>query len=184
MKLQRLKVADLSGDPANARKHDERNIGSIVASLKRFGQQKPIVVDSSRVVRAGNGTLEAARLLGWTEIDCVVTDLKGSEATAYAVADNRTAELASWDDDVLAATLNGLLADDADLLAAAGFDEAELAELLELSGDSTPDQPPPENKYSEQYGVIVICSDEPEQERVFNELQGSGYNCRVVTTWG
>lgn len=146
MKLQRLKVADLSGDPANARKHDERNIGAIVASLKRFGQQKPIVVDSSHVVRAGNGTLEAARLLGWTEIDCVVTDLKGSEATAYAIADNRTAELASWDDDVLAATLNGLLADDADLLAAAGFDEAELAELLDsINPDFAPgsedDQP-------------------------------------------
>lgn len=141
MKLQRLKVADLSGDPANARKHDERNIGAIVASLKRFGQQKPIVVDSSRVVRAGNGTLEAARLLGWTEIDCVVTDLKGSEATAYAIADNRTAELASWDDDVLAATLNGLLADDADLLAAAGFDESELAKLLDEL-DETPVVPP------------------------------------------
>ena len=57
MQLKRLNIADLSADPANARKHSERNIESIMASLRRFGQQKPIVVDKSGVVRAGNGTL-------------------------------------------------------------------------------------------------------------------------------
>jgi hypothetical protein len=57
---------------------------------------------------------------------------------AYAIADNRTAELASWDDDVLAAQLNGLLADDEELLEAAGFSEDELAAMLdELDGDGT-----------------------------------------------
>ncbi len=100
--------------------------------------QKPLVIDSSGVVRAGNGTLEAARQLGWETIDCVVTDLKGSDAIAYAIADNRTAELAEWDDDVLAAQLNGLLADDEELLEAAGFSEEEMAALLgELDGDGT-----------------------------------------------
>jgi ParB-like chromosome segregation protein Spo0J len=93
--------------------------------------QKPLVVDSSGVVRAGNGTLEAARQLGWETIDCVVTDLKGSDAIAYAIADNRTAELAEWDDDVLAAQLNGLLADDDELLDAAGFSEEELMKMLD-----------------------------------------------------
>lgn len=138
MKIQKLKISDLSNDPANARKHGDRNIETIVASLRRFGQQKPIVVDSSGVVRAGNGTLEAARKLGWDSIDAIQTNLTGSEATAYAIADNRTAELAEWDDDVLAATLNGLLADDEDLLDAAGFDEDELAAMLgDLDGDGT-----------------------------------------------
>ena len=129
MQIERIEIAKLSGDPANARKHGEQNIATIVASLKRFGQQKPIVIDSSDCVRAGNGTLEAARSLGWTHLDCVRTDLKGSDAIAYA--DNRTAELAEWDDDVLAATLNGLLADDPDLLNAAGFSEAELDKMLD-----------------------------------------------------
>ncbi len=117
----------------NARKHDDRNIEAIVGSLRRFGQQKPIVVDVSGVVRAGNGTLEAARRLGWKDIDCVETQLKGSDAIAYAIADNRTAELAEWDDDVLAAQLNGLLADDPDLLLAAGFSDEELQEMLSAS---------------------------------------------------
>lgn len=138
MKIESVPIAELSGDPANARKHGEKNHDAIVASLRRFGQQKPIVVDSSGVVRAGNGTLEAARSLGWETINVVCTDLKGSEATAYAIADNRTAELAEWDDETLAATLQGLVTDDEELLAACGFDEDELAELLadfELDGE-------------------------------------------------
>ena len=140
MKIEKVKIADISQDPANARKHGAKNIETIIASLRRFGQQKPIVIDSSGIVRAGNGTLEAAKLLGWDSIDAIRTELKGSEATAYAIADNRTAELAEWDDDILAATLQGLVTDDEDLLEAAGFDEDELADLLaemEQNGDGT-----------------------------------------------
>lgn len=130
MEVHQVSVNDLSTDPANARKHDDRNIETIVSSLSRFGQQKPIVVDSSGVVRAGNGTLEAAKRLGWDTIAVVYSDLQGSEATAYAIADNRTAELAEWDNDMLAAALEGLQLDDDALLEAAGFDADELAEVL------------------------------------------------------
>jgi DNA modification methylase len=138
MQIERVEIGKLTGDPANARKHGERNIDTIVQSLNRFGQQKPIVVDSSFCVRAGNGTLEAARSLGWTHLDCVVTDLKGSDAVAYAIADNRTAELAEWDDGVLAAVLEGLQLEG--LLESVGFSDDEFAELMkdiELDGDGT-----------------------------------------------
>jgi len=138
MQIQRIEISKLTGDPSNARKHGDRNIQTIVESLNRFGQQKPIVVDSSNCVRAGNGTLEAARSLGWTHLDCVVTDLKGSDAIAYAIADNRTAELAEWDDSVLVATLEGLQLEG--LLDSAGFSDDELAELMkeiDLDGDGT-----------------------------------------------
>lgn len=131
MDLKNFRVDELSSDPVNARKHNQRNIDAIMASLRRFGQQKPIVVDLSGVVRAGNGMLDAARQLGWDTIECVVTSLKGSDAISYAIADNRTAELAEWDDDVLAAQLNGLLADDSELLVDAGFTEAELQQLMD-----------------------------------------------------
>lgn len=127
MKIEQRSVQKLSSDPANARKHSDRNIESIVASLRRFGQQKPIVVDKSGVVRAGNGTLEAAKRLGWETIAVVQSDLVGADMSAYAIADNRTAELAEWDDEILKATLEGL--DDA-LREAAGFDLTELDELL------------------------------------------------------
>jgi ParB-like chromosome segregation protein Spo0J len=135
LQIKKISIEKLSNDPANARKHDDRNIEAIVGSLRRFGQQKPIVVDVSGVVRAGNGTLEAARRLGWKDIDCVETQLKGSDAIAYAIADNRTAELAEWDDDVLAAQLNGLLADDESLALATGFSNEELEKLVGEIGD-------------------------------------------------
>ena len=130
MQIREFKVAELSSDPANARKHNDRNIQTIVASLKRFGQQKPIVVDKSGVVRAGNGTLEAARHLGWQTINGVVSELTGSEMTAYAIADNRTAELAEWDDEILAASLHGLLSESDELAMASGYDQAELEKLV------------------------------------------------------
>ena len=109
MQIERIEISKLIGDPANIRKHGERNIQTIVGSLHRFGQQKPIVIDRGNIIRAGNGTLEAARSIGWTHLDCVRTELLSSDAIAYAIADNRTAELAEWDDDALAAQLNELI---------------------------------------------------------------------------
>jgi ParB family chromosome partitioning protein len=131
MEIIEVKISDLSRDPANARKHDERNLAATIASFRRFGQQHPIVIDRNNVVRAGNCRLDAAEALGWDTIKAVRSDLSGSDAIAYAIADNRTSELAEWDDDVLAAQLQGLLTDDEALLEAAGFDEDELNELLE-----------------------------------------------------
>lgn len=145
-KYVRRKVAELSADPANVRKHNDKNLDAIKASLLRFGQQKPIVIDSSGVVRAGNGTLAAAKALGWAEIDCVQTELSGAEATAYAIADNRTAELAEWDEAALTATLQALEHEDATLLEAAGFDEKALNALVaanspEITEDEVPEPP-------------------------------------------
>lgn len=130
MNTELVSVSDLHADPANVRKHDQRNVDTIKASLVRFGQQKPIVVSKDGVVVAGNGLLEAAKAIGWEKVSVVRTGLKGSEATAYAIADNRTAELAEWDDDGLAGMLNGLATEDADLLAAAGFTDEELQKLM------------------------------------------------------
>src|SRR5271168_918100 len=97
MNIEQLPITSLSPDPANARRHPERNLDQIKASLRRFGQQKPIVVDAANVVRAGNGTLAAAIALGWTTIAAVRSDLGKTELTAYAITDNRSAELAAWD---------------------------------------------------------------------------------------
>lgn len=128
--IESLPIADLHEDPANVRRHPERNLAGIKASLARFGQQKPIVVDGNNIVRAGNGTLAAARELGWDRIDCIRTGLKGSEATAYAIADNRTAELAEWDETGLAETLRSLQSEDFDL-STVGYTDEEVDGILE-----------------------------------------------------
>ena len=140
MQVENVELATLLHDPANVRQHDVRNLDAIKASLKRFGQQKPIVVDGDGIVVAGNGTLAAFRELGWSQIDIVRTELKGAEAIAYAIADNRTAELANWDDSALAQTLTALRAEDPSLLQDAGFLEDEFAKLLDFDDDDAPQQ--------------------------------------------
>jgi hypothetical protein len=109
-------ICDLQPDPRNARTHDDRNLSAIGASLRRFGQQKPIVVDAGGIVRAGNGLFAAAKSFGWTHIAAVRTNLADAELKAYALADNQTATLAGWDRDTLAALIAELQAEDATLL--------------------------------------------------------------------
>jgi ParB-like chromosome segregation protein Spo0J len=136
MKTESVDLDSISQDPANVRKHGERNLSAIVASLRKFGQQKPIVVSKDGIILAGNGTYEAARKLGWDKIDIVRSKLTGSEATAYAIADNRTAELAEWDDVALAETLRALQSEDFEI-EAAGYTEDEIDKLIDgLANDA------------------------------------------------
>ena len=107
LNIRTVEIGKLQHDPDNARKHSERNIKAIAGSLETFGQRKPIVATAAGVVIAGNGTLEAARSLGWSEIEVAYTPAGWSweQARAFALADNRTAELAEWDSEKLAAQL-------------------------------------------------------------------------------
>lgn len=122
-------IAGLHLDPANLRLHGEKNLEAIRASLAAFGQRKPIVVQRhGMIVRAGNGTLVAAKSLGWTEIAAVVIDDDNATALQYAIADNRTSELAEWDDDALAAVMADM---DADVRRHLGFTDEDLRDLLD-----------------------------------------------------
>lgn len=113
--VETVPVKSLTFDPNNARKHGKKNLDAIAASLKEFGQRRPLVVTSKYVVIAGNGTLEAAKSLGWEEIAVTVLPFEDPDkAKAYALADNRTAELAEWDMEILKSSV--------DELVAAGFD--------------------------------------------------------------
>lgn len=191
LRIESRSVADLSNDPANARKHNEANIAAIVASLRRFGQQKPIVIDSNNVVRAGNGTLEAARQLGWDSIQCVVTSLKGSDAIAYAIADNRTAELAEWDEGILGAQLNGLLSESEEIALAAGFTAEEIEAMValsegdpEIAEDEAPEPPvDPVTKPGDLWILgnhRLLCGDSTKAEDVARLMGGEKAGC-VVT---
>ncbi len=142
MKIESIELSKLVLDPSNARKHAVKNLDAIKGSLAKFGQQKPIVVGKGNVVIAGNGTLEAARILGWDKINVVRTQLEGPEAIAFAIADNRTSELAEWDGGVLSETLRSLQAIDFDL-GSIGFDADDLAKLIAtpiVEGLTDPDE--------------------------------------------
>lgn len=130
MNIEHVLIGSVRVDERNVRTHSKRNLETIKRSLEAFGQQKPIVVGVDGLVVAGNGTLDAARALGWSHIDVVRTALKGSARKAYAVADNRTAELAEWDETGLAEFLAGLKADETFDETVTGFDEADIEALL------------------------------------------------------
>ena len=140
MKVELVAVDSLELDPNNARRHDKRNLDAIAGSLREFGQRKPIVVWRNRVV-AGNGTLVAARSLGWGEISVArcPDDWDEVRVKAFALADNRSAELAVWDEQVLTAQLKELELADFDV-EAIGFEavvepepvvEDEIPEVVE-----------------------------------------------------
>jgi DNA modification methylase len=144
----RVPIASLVSDPANARKHGEENLDAICASLRRFGQAEPLIVQegTDRVI-AGNGRLAAMKKLGWREADVVYLKIDDLNATALGIAMNRTAELAEWDNETLGRLLSELRTENA--LDGVGFSSGEIDELLaELSdgpgevNDDGPEQPP------------------------------------------
>jgi len=182
LNIERRKIAELKNDPANARKHSPRNLKAIRDSLDVFGQQKPIVVDSRGVVIAGNGTLEAARELGWDEIDVAVTDLDPAHAQAFGIADNRTAELAEWDTDVLGQLLEGMDSNLADILS---IDDLELPDSIDGGGQgeglTDPDEvPEPPIEPITQTGDLwllgehrLLCGDSTKAEDVARLMDGA-----------
>lgn len=102
-KVEIVAISSLVPDPMNARLHPERNLDLIKQSLTRYGQATPLTVKKKgRVVMKGNGTLEAAKQLGWTKIAVHFVDFSEAEAAGYGVADNRTAEFAKWNFKVVA----------------------------------------------------------------------------------
>lgn len=122
-------------DPHNVREHNPRNLQLIKSSLQRFGQRKPLVMDADGFVCAGNGTLQAARELGWSRIWVAPTHLRGAEARAFAIADNRAGDLSQFDEIELIGAVREL---PDELVEFTGFDQAELADLLPTAEDAAP----------------------------------------------
>lgn len=107
MQIEKRKLTELTLDPNNARTHSDTNLKAIQASLEKFGQRKPIVITDDGMILAGNGTATAAEALGWETIEVAIVpkEWDAETAKAYALADNRSAELAAWDTSILASQL-------------------------------------------------------------------------------
>ncbi len=119
----------------NSRTHSATQIDQIAASIREFGWANPILVDGKNGIIAGHGRLLAARQLGISEVPVIeLSHLTEVQKRAYIIADNKLAELAGWDDELLALELGELKTDgfDVDLL---GFDAVELDQLLPTVGD-------------------------------------------------
>lgn len=175
-----IPIKQIKVDQDNVRKHPEQNLDAIKRSLESFGQQKPIVIDKDHTCLAGNGTLLAARALGWTHLAAVITGLSGTSARAYAIADNRTTDTSTWDDDKLAQQLAALQNDmDFDHLTT-GFDDQQIEDAINQAMQIE-NQTLRDIEIPDTYQVLVACKNEDQQKEIFEHMQEEGYRCRILT---
>ena len=127
--LEKLQVP-IEGLRPYHRNPRQGDVGTIMQSLEHHGQYRPIVVNSrTQEVLAGNHTLEAARQLGWEQIAATFVDVDEDQAARIVLIDNRANDLATYDDESLAALLSDLAKSD-EGLAGVGFDGDDIDDLL------------------------------------------------------
>jgi hypothetical protein len=124
----------------NPRTHSKKQIRQIARSIERFGFTNPVLIDREGGIVAGHGRIEAAKLLGLEIVPTIrLEDLTEAEIRAYVIADNRLAENAGWDRELLAIELQGLIELDFDVTLT-GFETPEIDILIgELDADEEED---------------------------------------------
>lgn len=207
-RIEWVPVGSLRANPRNARAHSKKQIRQIAESICKFGFLNPLIVDDAGLVLAGHGRLEAARLIGMTTVPVLrFAHLTPAQKRAYVLADNRIAEQAGWDRELLALELGEL----ADLLPAegldvtlTGFDAAEvdllLADMAESRNDPDDALPPLPRRATSQLGDLwalgkhrLLCGDARNRADVSRLMAGAAaaaaftdppYNLRVAAIGG
>lgn len=171
-------ISSLKFDPKNARKHNERNLEAIKASLEKFGQVEPLVVrKSNHQVIGGNGRLEVMKSLGWTSCNIVELDISEKEAISLGISLNRSGELASWDENNLAELMEFLLIEAPEEVEVTGFSDDDIEAIALILGASEPPRlnVPEEDFYSESE------ESEPVAEMSFaQQLEESGVEAETT----
>ena len=147
MKIEQRSLDAVTPYAGNPRRISAAAVAAVAESIRRYGFRQPIVVDAEGVVIVGHTRLQAAKQLGLKTVPVHVADLTPEQAAAYRLGDNRTGELAAWDDQALAAELTALVAassmDVAAVSEMTAFDTRELDRLLGQSkGQTDPDEVP------------------------------------------
>lgn len=177
-------------DPDNAREHGERNISDIMQSLAAFGQMKPLVVrKQGMVVMAGNGTLDAARMLGWSKMACSVMPMTDAEAAAYGLADNRSGESSTWNFATVA-RLEALISSNGIPMVGWSLEELEAMRAMGSASEqhTDPDDPPAVPKIAiTKIGELwnlgnhrVLCGDSTNKATLGKLMKGE--KARIVFT--
>lgn len=172
--------------PDNYRKGDVTTIVESVENNKFYGRL--IVQKSTGFILAGNHRWLAALKLGIKEIPIEEIDVDDETARRILLVDNRSSDKAENDEAKVIELLQAIVQKD-DELTGTGWTGDELGDLIAKSENAPPDKKkraprPPSGKdgYSEQYAVIVLCSDEDQQERTYEALREEGYTLKAVST--
>ena len=149
MKVKITPVRELRPHPNNARTHSRKQVKQIAKSIEKFGFCNPVLVDDAKQIIAGHGRVEAAKLLRLEVVPtCLISHLSEAEKRAYILADNKLAENAGWDRELLAIELQGLIELDVDI-ELTGFETAEIDLVLEEAREASGDPVGPEDKTPE-----------------------------------
>jgi ParB-like nuclease domain len=150
MKIEYTPVRELRAYPNNARTHSRKQVGQIAKSIEKFGFCNPVLIDDTKQIIAGHGRVEAAKLLGIETVPtCRLSHLSHADKRAYVLADNKLAEKAGWDRELLAIELQGLIEIDVDI-ELTGFEMAEIDLILEEAREATGDPSGPEDEVPER----------------------------------
>jgi DNA modification methylase len=152
--IEYRRLSGLKLNPENPRVHSDKQIRQIARSLEVFGPIMPVVIDKNSKVIAGNGRIQAARLLGLTEFPTTCADhLTEAQAKAFAIADNRLTDNSVWDERLLAEQLKALSEVELDFsLEVTGFEVPEIDVMIEgtapvVEGENDPaDVLPPDTE--------------------------------------
>jgi hypothetical protein len=137
LRVELVPLGEIKLRPRNVKRHGDADVAEIASSLDQFEQRKNVVLDASGYCVAGEGTVRAARKLGWTHVWANRWEAPETAARGYALADNRTAELAQVDYRLLAEELQDLSALGAPV-DGLGWDEHELSALIAASWGPAP----------------------------------------------
>src|SRR6516225_7675535 len=149
MKIEYTPVRELRPHPNNARTHSKKQIRQIAKSIQQFGFCNPVLVDDAKQIIAGHGRVEAAKLLGIDAVPTVrLSHLSAADKRAYVLADNKLAEKAGWDRELLAIELQGLIEIDVDI-ELTGFEMAEIDLILEEAREASATASGPEDEVPE-----------------------------------
>jgi len=155
MKIEHTPVRELRPYAANARTHSKKQVKQIARSIAKFGFCNPVLIDDTKQIIAGHGRVEAAKLLGIDAVPtCQLAHLSETDKRAYILADNKLAERAGWDKELLAIELQGLIELDVDI-ELTGFDTSEIDIILEDAREATGDPSGPEDEVPNSLGPAV-----------------------------
>ena len=172
-------VSELTPDPKNARQHSKAQIKKLAASIGEFGFVMPILVDRDGGVIAGHARLLAAKQLGMAEVPTISLDhLSEAQIAAYKIADNRLSELSTWDDQLLAESLQELTLLNLDFsLELTGFDMGEID--LRIEGLEVV----PEKGKADPADAIAGAGRRPGRDGAGESGCSGGTACFAATRW-
>jgi 16S rRNA G966 N2-methylase RsmD len=148
-KVELMPVSQLKPYRGNARTHSRKQIRQIADSIDRFGFTNPILIDDHGGIIAGHGRVEAAKLLGLSGVPTLrLSHLSPTEKRAYVLADNKLAEKAGWDREMLAIELQGLIDLDFEV-ELTGFEMGEIDIILENADEAKGEVAGPEDEVPE-----------------------------------